>query len=89
MVESQRLSIFSVRGGYQYNFSVADFFANLLVGLDKDSYSPFWSYSMRLGAGKRIALKNDHYLNAGVDYVFGDTYSRINLKALIILFQKS
>ena len=86
--EGQRLSIFSINGGYQYNFSALDFFANLLTGFDKDSDSPLWSPTMRLGAGKRFALKNDHFLNAGVDYVFGDTFSRINLKALISLFQK-
>lgn len=84
----QRLSLFSLSGGYQYQLSNTGFFTNALVGIDYDNYTRYSGMVLRLGAGKRILLKDAYFIDAGVDYIFLDTYSRLNLKAVVSIFQR-
>ena len=86
--QRKRLSIFSLAAGYRYTIVASGFFGNLLTGFDKSSAFPSSSLIFRVGGGKRFLLAKERYIDASVDYTFGDTHERLNLKALISLFQK-
>ena len=86
IVETKRLTFLTVQGGYKYQFA-SGFFINGLVGYDIDLYDGFKTISFTLGAGKRFILKDEHFIDAGIDLVGGDADGRINIKAVYSVFQ--
>jgi hypothetical protein len=86
-------TIFSVAGGYKYQFGASGFFANVLIGIDK--YSDYQGNSAyfgldaaevptatTIGVGKRFKTKGNYFIEAGID-VISNSYeeTRVNLKA--------
>lgn len=84
--EVPRSSISSLKGGYRYQFANTGFFTNVLAGID--SYDGFTSISFTFGAGKRFTVKNVYFIDTGIDYIDGDTESRVNIKATFSLLRR-
>lgn len=87
--ETNRLTLFTVQGGYKYQFHPSGFSISGLVGVDVDLSDSFTSVSFTLGAGKRFFLKNDRFIDVGIDFVGADAEERVNIKALFSLFRRA
>ncbi len=83
----RRVSIFSFGGGYKYQLGSLGYFINGLAGID--SYSGYGSsIAFAVGAGKRFVIKEKSFVDAGVDYVFGDTDNRFTIKAVFSVLRR-
>ena len=83
----ESISIFSLQGGYKYQLGSAGYFINGLTGID--SYSDYGtSITFALGAGKRFIIKDVYFIDTGIDYLFGDTDPRFNIKAVFSILQR-
>lgn len=80
--------IFSLKGGYKYQIGASGFFTNVLAGIETESRYSLVFYSFTLGAGKRFTMKNSNFIDAGIDYIAGDTERRINVKATFSLLRR-
>ncbi|MBE7172787.1 MAG: hypothetical protein INR73_19585 [Williamsia sp.] len=84
---AKRLTLLTLQGGYKYQFGSSGFFINGLLGTDIELRDTYASISFTVGAGKRFILKNNRFIDAGIDVVGGDAEGRVNLKAIFSLFQ--
>ncbi len=87
-----RMKIFSLAGGYRYQFGSSGLFANILAGISKISFDNYGSYVndlLTLGAGKRFIIFNDYFIDAGIEYGGGDGETRLNIKATFSLLHWS
>jgi hypothetical protein len=75
-----------LKGGYKYDISTSKFFINGLVGTDIYSDGPAVSFT--LGGGKRFSIKDVYFIDAGIDFIGGDTEQRINIKVSFSIFQR-
>lgn len=78
-----RKSINSFKVGYRYTFGATGIYSNILYGIDKNDNSlegNFWISI--LGVGKRFTLKNQYFIDAGIDFI-GSIYPRLNIKAAV------
>lgn len=76
----------SLKAGYRYQFSTAGFYANVLAGLENGNGKLYLPAAV--GAGKRIAVKDVYFIDAGIDFT-GGFVSRFNVKAVFTLLQKN
>ncbi|MES2650016.1 MAG: outer membrane beta-barrel protein [Bacteroidota bacterium] len=82
----ENLKILSLKIGYKYNIGSSGFYVNGLGGTDIEYKNDFSTISFTLGAGKRFTIKEKYFLDAGIDYIDGDTQRRLNFKVAFILF---
>jgi hypothetical protein len=68
------------KAGYRYQFGTSGFYLNGLLGpeFDLEIGDPFITFTG--GGGKRFFFAGKHFIEVGVEYVFGDTENRTNLK---------
>ncbi|MDP4107494.1 MAG: hypothetical protein Q8935_21380 [Bacillota bacterium] len=83
----RRLTFLSLQGGYKYQFGSSGFFINGLAGTDIDLGDRFSTISFTLGAGKRFTVKDDRFIDVGVDLAGGDAEGRVNFKVIFSLIQ--
>jgi len=83
------LTLISLKGGYKYDITSSGFFIAGLLGTDIEPADEFSSISFTIGAGKRFAVKNNYFIDAGIDFIGGDTENRVNIKVAFSVFQKS
>jgi hypothetical protein len=76
----------SLKGGYRYQFTTSGFYANVLVGVETGSDGSLNTAAV-LGLGKRFAIKDVNFIDAGLDYIIGDI-SRFNIKAVFSLLRR-
>ncbi|WP_207493863.1 outer membrane beta-barrel protein [Aridibaculum aurantiacum] len=82
----QNINIFSFRGGYKYVFGSSGWYVNGSAGPEYKTASNV-EFSYLIGAGKRINLTEDYFVDAGVDYISGGTNVRLNFKALFSIWR--
>lgn len=80
--------ISSLYGGYKYSFGSAGYFLNGLAGFSSYSVHHISSTDFVLGGGKRFIIKDASFIDAGVDFVFGDTDNRFNIKVAFSLLRR-
>ncbi len=80
------ITLFLFAGGYQYQFGNSGFFANFLAGIENETYDYFNSGAFTLGVGKRFKIKEERFIDSGIDASTG-AESRLNLKVTFSLFQ--
>ncbi len=85
----KNLTLFSLKGGYRYDIGSSGFFINALLGADIETGDAFASASFTVGGGKRFVVKDSYFIDAGIDYIDGDTESRLNIKVAFSIFQRS
>lgn len=73
-------SVFSPKVGYQYQFGSSGFYLNALPGLEFDFNIGDPAPVFSLGAGKRFIIADTRFIDAGLDYIDGDTEPRVNVK---------
>jgi hypothetical protein len=76
------VTLISLKGGYRYRFTTSGFYANVLAGLEygfRRMYLP-----AAVGVGKRFAVKDKYFVDAGVDFT-GGFINRFNIKAVFSL----
>ncbi|MCW3089439.1 MAG: hypothetical protein JWP81_508 [Ferruginibacter sp.] len=84
----KNLKLMSLKGGYRYDIGSSGFFINGLVGTDIDTEDGFTSAAFTLGAGKRFPVKDVYFIDAGIDYIGGDTEKRVNIKVAFSILQR-
>ena len=84
----QTIFISSIYGGYKYGLGSAGYFINGLAGFSSYSIHAISYTDFVVGAGKRITIKEAFFIDAGVDFVFGDTDNRFNIKAVFSLLRR-
>jgi hypothetical protein len=82
----KRLSFLTFQGGYRYQFGASGFFIDGLVGVDIDLHDGYTTGSFTLGAGKRF-IKEERFIDVGIDLVGADAEERVNIKVLFSLFR--
>ncbi len=82
-----RFTLLSLKGGYKYDMGSSGVFINGLVGTDIEA--GFSTISFTIGGGKRFYVKGGHFIDAGIDYIDGDTERRLNIKVAFSLLQRS
>jgi hypothetical protein len=87
-IYNNNLTIASLKGGYKYDISSSGFFINGLVGADIEPADGFSTISFTLGAGKRFPFRGIYFIDAGIDYIDGDTERRLNIKAAFSLLRR-
>ena len=85
--ETDDRSIFSFKLGYKYTFGASGVFLNGLVGTDIEQKESYISFTF--GAGKRFLIKDAYFIDAGVDYIEGDTEPRLNIKVLFSVLRRN
>ena len=85
--ETKRLNFLTFQGGYQYQFGSSGFFINGLLGADIDLQDGYTTGCFTLGIGKRFMIKNDRFIDAGIDLMGADAQERINIKIIFSLFR--
>lgn len=83
--DTKRLTFFTFQGGYNYQFGTSGFFIDGLAGVNHDLTNDFPTIVFTLGTGKQFIVKNDHIIDAGIDWVVGDDQGRVNFKAVFTL----
>lgn len=78
----------SLCGGYRYQLSSAGYFINVLAGFSGYSIHGLSSTDFALGTGKRIIIKEVYFIDAGVDFIFGHTSNRFNIKVAFSLLRR-
>ena len=86
--ETNRLNFLTLQGGYNYQFGTSGFFINGLVGVDIDLYDSYGSACFTLGVGRRFMVKNDRFVDVGVDLIGADAEERLNIKVVFSLFRR-
>ena len=86
--ETNRLNFLTLQGGYNYQFGTSGFFINGLVGVDIDLYDSYGSAFFTLGVGRRFMVKNDRFVDVGVDLIGADAEERLNIKVVFSLFRR-
>lgn len=86
--ENNRLTLLSFQGGYRYQFGTSGFFINGLAGVDIDLKDNFTSGDFSLGGGKRFSMKEDRFIDAGIDLIGADAQARVNIRVIFSLFRK-
>ena len=84
--DANRFSLLTFQAGYRYQFGIAGFFVDGLVGLDLDLHDSYTTGSFTLGVGKRF-INKERFIDVGIDLVGGDAEERVNIKILFSLFQ--
>ena len=84
---THRLTFLTLQGGYRYRFGNSGFYINTLVGTDIELADGFSSICFTLGGGKRFIVRDDYFIDAGLDLIGGDAQERINLKAVFSLLR--
>lgn len=85
---NKNLKLISLKGGYKYDIGSSGLFLNGLIGTDIEVEDKFTSASFTLGAGKRFFVKDIYFIDAGIDYIDGDTERRINIKAAFSILRR-
>ena len=85
--DTKRLTFLSLQSGYKFKFGNSGFFVNGLVGTDTELKDGFTTISFTLGAGKRFTVRDDRFIDAGIDLVGGDAEGRVNFKVIFSLIQ--
>ena len=85
--ENNRLTLLTFQGGYRYQFGASGFFINGLVGVDIDLQDRFTTGSYTLGGGKRFTMKENRFIDAGIDLIGADAQARVNIKVIFSLFR--
>ena len=85
--DTKRLTFLSLQGGYKFQFGNSGFFVNGLVGSDTELQDGFTTISFTLGAGKRFTVRDDRFIDAGIDLIGGDAEGRVNVKVIFSLIQ--
>ena len=83
------LKLISIKGGYRYDIGSSGFFLNALVGTDIEAEDNFTTVSFTLGAGKRFLVKDFYFIDAGIDYIDGDTERRVNIKVAFGILRRA
>ena len=83
------LKLISIKGGYRYDIGSSGFFLNALVGTDVEAEDNFTTVSFTLGAGKRFLVKDFYFIDAGIDYIDGDTERRVNSKVAFGILRRA
>lgn len=85
---AENLTLLTLKGGYKYELHNSGFFLNGLVGTDIDVSDGFTTISFTLGAGKRFPVKKVYFIDAGLDFIDGDTERRLNFKLAYSIWQR-
>lgn len=97
----ENLTLFSIKGGYRYQFTNSGFYVNVLGGIIKESgdvdrqfridsgiTQHVEKFSSTLGAGKRFIVKQFAFIDAGIESIADDGKARINIKAAISILRR-
>ena len=82
------LQLLSLKGGYRYQFGASGFFIEGLAGTDIDLADGFSTISFTLGAVKRFTVREDYFIDVGIDYIDGDAERRLNIKGVFSLLRR-
>jgi hypothetical protein len=86
--ENNRLTVFTIQGGYRHQAGNSGIFLNGLLGVDIDLSDGFLTGAFGFGAGKRLIVKENRFIDIGIDFIGADAAARVNLKILLSLFRK-
>ncbi|HEV8081752.1 MAG TPA: hypothetical protein VGP55_01040 [Chitinophagaceae bacterium] len=97
----EKFTLFSIKGGYRYQFTNSGFYVNILGGIIKESGNVdrqfridsgitqhVAKFSSTLGAGKRFIVKQSTFIDAGIESIADDGKKRINIKADISILRR-
>ena len=85
---------FSIKAGYRYRVTSSGFYANLLAGFeaadDQDGIGDYnkWYTPVAIGFGKRFTIKNNYFIDGGIDYYASGFINRFNLKVVFSVFRR-
>ena len=83
-----RLVLFSLKGGYRYQFGATGIFLNVLAGIDVDLTDFAAPLSIPVGAGKRFKVKDVYFMDVSIDYVASEFFNRVNCKAVFSILRR-
>jgi hypothetical protein len=83
---SDNLNLLSIKGGYRYRLTASGFYANVLGGVEQDTYASL-NVAGALGVGKRFTISHAFFIDSGIDYVVADM-SRFNFKAVFSVWRR-